>query len=1252
MELSLQATSLNVIVGNIMDALDSPAFKEFKLECAVEKHTDNLKIVLSRVATSLQVVLEHKGEADEQMDLQHLEDVLCDIEDTVDEPEALEVKVHHLFQSSSDLAISTMLKKFVEKLEEVDREMNDKKGRLTEETKSITEILEKSNHLNTVPRISDYGRDFYGRDLDAETVTSHLLSEEYQCTDRNVSILPIIGFGGVGKTTLVKQIYDDIKIKSHFQTRIWVTVCGYSDERSIIKEILKSVSRGRPCEIVIIEMLREKLKEKLLGKKFLLVLDDLWHEDMNDWESICCLLEVGKKGSRVVVTTRSEEVAKYVGTMKAYNLEGLSSEDSWHLIKDLAFQDNKAMQENNNQLTEIEEICKNISCKLRGSPSAIKIFSELLKIDKLDKHEIEQLQKLEKDNDYGMGRLLKMFYHCLPLQLKQCLIYCSIFPEDHKFRRTSLIHIWVALGFVRSQEGKLDEETASDYFNFLCQMSFFSCCRGRYVLHGSIAMMMHLMFEDPYHGSGNKSALATSKSALHLALSTSSGLNLTNFVKLYKINHLRTLVYLKRYKTGFDYIGDDTIEKLSSLRVLDLSHSDIREVPNSVEYLRHLRYLNLSFCRLERLPDSICRLSRLQTLNLTGCHMLTGLPREMSKLTNLRCLKAAPELISTVAGIGRLTMLQKLEEFKVAKKPGFKIEELAYLKHLRGSLCIRNLENVTSKTEAETETEIEAEEDSLISKTRLESLKLVWTAQQRDSSNPKEHKDVLSKLRPHDKLKHLHIENYGGESGPEWLTDCNLSNMESLGLKNCYRWRELPAWRHLQLLRFLALDGLDGVQTAGSNFQGNTNFQNLEELRLTRMVNWEEWQGVNDAPLFPRLSVLVIAECPKLTVLPQLPCSLTSMRIERVGLETLPDFCTCKGVVPSLVSLFISDCEKLTTLGAGLLQHDLRDLQVVTITNCIKLHSVPLSWFQALMSLKSLTVKNCPKLNDDPRPTLLQMEARQSNGGSSTDGISNSLFNWLKSATSLSSVSITKDYLGVAECTNQALQYLTLLEALSIHGESKSKSKDDSTSAISLNYEANRGDANLRENKFSKANIKIVQMQCDLNDTTTGKFIKHFKFLCRLEIHDCLAITSISGKVLCSLKALKKLSVSCCERLSSLGVQVLIELESLVIQRCSKLKSFVDENTKDKSLKKLESLQNMVIFGCTSLASLPVLHDLPKLEYLHLEECPAIRCLPDKGVPDSLKELVIKECPTLVKSVAGKDSAKIADVPYKFIDQC
>lgn len=1237
MKLLLQATSLNVIVGNIMDALDSPVFKEFKLECAVEKHIDNLKIVLRRVATSLRVVLEHKGEADEQVDLQHLEDVLCDIEDTIDESEAQEVKVRHLFQSSSDLAISTMLKKFVERLEEVDREMNDKKSRFPEETKSITEILEKSNHLNTVPRISDYGRD-----LDAETVTSRLLSEEYQCTDRNVSILPIIGFGGIGKTTLVKRIYDDIKIKSHFQTRIWVTVSGYLDERSIIKEMLKSVSSGRPCEIVIIEMLREKLKEKLLGNKFLLVLDDLWHKDMNDWESICCLLEVGEKGSRVVVTTRSEEVAKCVGTMEAYNLKGLSSEDSWHLIKQLAFQDNEAMKENNNQLTEIEKTYKNISCKLRGSPSAIKIFGELLKTNKLDKHEVEQLQKLEEDNDYGMSRLLKMYYHCLPLQLKQCLIYCSIFPEDHKFSRTSLIHIWVALGFVQSQEGKLAEGIASDYFNFLCQMSFFSCCGDRYVLHGSIATMMHLKFEDPYRGSGHKSALAPFESVLHLALSTSSSLNLTSFDKLYKIHNLQTLVYLKRYKTGFDYIGDDTIMKLSSLRVLDLSHSDIREVPNSVENLRHLRYLNLSFCRLERLPDSICRLSRLQIFNLTGCHILTGLPRGMSKLINLRCLKAAPELVSTVAGIGRLTMLQKLGEFKVSKKPGFNIEELRNLEHLSGSLCIRNLENVTSKTQAK--------KSFLKRKTHLESLKLVWTAQQRDSINPRQHEDVLSKLRPHDKLKHLHIENYGGESGPKWLTDCNLSNMESLVLKNCYRWRELPAWRHLQLLRFLELDGLDGVQTAGTNFQGTTNFQNLEELRLTRMVNWKEWKGVNDAPLFPHLSVLVIADCPKLTVLPQLPCSLTSIRIERVGLETLPDFWTCKEVVPSLVSLFISDCEKLTTLGAGLLQHALRNLQVVTITNCRELHSVPLSWFQALSSLKSLTIKKCPKLNDKPRPTLLQMEAGQSNGGSSTEGISNSLFNWLKSATSLSSVSITKDYLSVTGCTNQALQHLTLLEALSICGESKSKSKDDSTSAISLDYEASRGDANLRENKFSKANIKIVQMQCDLNDTTTSKLIKHFTFLYRLEIHDCLTITSISGNVLCGLQSLKKFSVSCCERLSSLGVQVLIELESLVIERCSKLKSLVDENIEDKSLKKLESLQSMVIVGCTTLALLPVLYDLPKLEYLHLEECPAIRCLPDKGVPDSLKELVIKECPTLVMSVAGKDSDKIADVPYKFID--
>ncbi|XVF00421.1 hypothetical protein REPUB_Repub04eG0000100 [Reevesia pubescens] len=530
-------------------------------------------------------------------------------------------------------------------------------------------------------------------------------------------VVSVVGMGGSGKTTLVKQVYDSANVKKHFAVHVWITI----SHPLKIEELLRNMVRllfdaiRKPVPQGVDEMnavfLKMVVKGFLQQRRYLIVLDDVWH--MNEWEVVNHALANNGRGSRVLLTTRNSEVASTAcieSEDKVFNIELLSPDESWILFCKKCFRQNQCPP-------ELEKHSRRILEKCEGLPLAIVAISGVLATKRRTVAEWETVCRCLgaeiEDNSKLMNfkEVLLLSFNDLPYHLKSCFLYLSLFPEYHLIENMRLIRLWIAEGFVEAKEGKTQEEVAEDYLNELLNRSMIQIAEttndGRVKkcrIHDLLREIIISNARDQNFVAVAKEQNATwSDKVRRLAVHNT----FPNAHQNNNVPHLRSL-FMFGMGDPLSCSPTDTLFPNSCrlLKVLDLRAAPIQTFPKEVINLKLLRYLSLRDTNIKTIPSSIGKLQDLETLDLKHSQV-AELPVDILKLRRLRHLLVyryeftsysrfhSKYGFQALSGIGALQSLQKLCFMEVNHDNAL-IIELGKLVQLR-RLGITNLRKEDGK---------------------------------------------------------------------------------------------------------------------------------------------------------------------------------------------------------------------------------------------------------------------------------------------------------------------------------------------------------------------------------------------------------------------------------------------------------------------------------------------------------------------------------------------------------------------------
>ncbi|CAI0470913.1 unnamed protein product [Linum tenue] len=933
---------------------------------------------LKSTVTSIQAVLldaeEQSGLNNQvQVWLQELKQVLYDADDLLDDfnTEALlrqqqmdgsgNANVQLLFSSSNHLfnglLMAHRIKAIRTKLDEIDenRKMFNLQTRLEEPF-----ALNKSRQTDSfVPSA------FVGRDKDSAKIISLLLSTNGQ---QKVEVIPILGIGGLGKTALSQQIYNDERVSSYFQLKSWICVPDNFDETLVVKRILESLTEDKVGDLQL-QTLKSKLKNKMDNKKFLFVLDDVWDNGdyESNWDSLMSFLwNVGAVGSKIIITTRIRSVANLMATkgVEPHELQGLSKQDSWTLFKHVTFK-GEAMEGGERFVRAGEAIVG----RCVGVPLAIRAMAGILssKRNVVDWEALRDKQaRLDRvDTDKRILATLRLSYDNLPSHLKPCFAYCSLFPKDCVIDVKMLVQLWMGQGYIN--RGQLPSshlyEVGVEYFKGMLSKSFFQESHEDQRGNVKNCKMHDLMHDLALEVAGEENITLKASNPMvdddvdldrlrHMSVDF-GGVRRKSWPvpdSLPQATKLRTFL-----PANLDWEGMNVREgkgyemffsNMTSLRALSLYGGQMKVIPPSIHKLKRLRYLNLSRNGMETLPDEIIKLVNLQVLILDLCYELQELPQDMAKLSNLEFLSLLGcwRLRGLPLGIGKLTRLKELSTFVLGTEA--KISELKDLDNLGGALSIKNLGLVKGRAEAKAA--------SLNRKPNLEALELEWNMLDSDNAAAGEEM-TLEALEPHENLKKLKLQHYSGSSLPSWVSN-SLKNVVIISLSRCGGLLYLPSLAplvSLEELELYSLEGLEYIQieeatspsssSSSSSSASNNNPQLLPRLKslairhCNNLISWWSTSKI-EVPLFPCLSALDIVDCPKLAWTPRFSVHMGKVKLSDVRSDLLGEFAAS---LPPPHSPTHSRFKELTIDG-------MEGLQVL-----------PQELHPQLVSLESLCIQSC-----------------------------------------------------------------------------------------------------------------------------------------------------------------------------------------------------------------------------------------------------------------------------------------------------
>ncbi|XP_057785368.1 putative late blight resistance protein homolog R1B-16 [Salvia miltiorrhiza] len=496
-----------------------------------------------------------------------------------------------------------------------------------------------------------------------------------RCSD--LLIIPVVGMGGSGKTTLARTVYEERLIKEHFDICAWATISQEYSIREIFGVVLRQLHYAIDDNLSEDEV-GEILYKHLFGRRYLIVMDDMWSIDA--WYRVKNYFPDNKMGSRIVVTTRLSDLASTLSKSDNLEMKLLNEADSWELLSETVFGEEGCP-------LELKEIGKKIGKGCKGLPLSIVVVGGLLAKSKHTREFWEYIEKnlnaasVNLEDDERCLKILYMSYKQLPVYLKPCFLYMGVFPEDVEIDISRLVIYWGVEGFLKPESGKSLEEIAKKYLEDLIGRNLVIRNNGT-----KKYCKIHDLLRDLCRREAQKERFydtASDNEAISALSSMSQARSLTWRVRL-KLSALST----------------------SLLRILKIVRfQPFEDFTENMDQLVNSRFLEI-FAKGGNFPYSIWRFWNLQTLIVHNYNVVTA-PTDFWCMPHIRHVEfftlrlVDPPNDRDDIVLGNLQRLGKVLDFKCSKEVVKKIPNIKKLAFSNGGegdddmYCLSNLDALT-----------------------------------------------------------------------------------------------------------------------------------------------------------------------------------------------------------------------------------------------------------------------------------------------------------------------------------------------------------------------------------------------------------------------------------------------------------------------------------------------------------------------------------------------------------------------------
>ncbi|KAE8680848.1 Detected protein of unknown function [Hibiscus syriacus] len=515
-----------------------------------------------------------------------------------------------------------------------------------------------------------------GRKSDVSKVVDLLVNPK---DDQVVSFVPIVGPGGLGKTTSAKLVYKDVSVERHFDVKTWVCFSNDFDVKRILKEMLDHFPNQRTLISdsmnAIVQKHKEKMEEAKGEKeqiKYLLVLDDVWSVEKCKELKLCLIGICKNGGSGVIVTTRSQGVASAVQAFPSqwHQAGKLEDDECWSIIKERAPRGSPMPR-------ELEFIGREIAKQCQAVPLVAKVIAgTMCNIEKSQ----DAWMKIETSDVWGSGEsVLKLNFDRLSSpSLKKCFAYCAMFPRDYCFEKDQLIQLWMAEGFLGNSMAMVDIASLGE----LKHLRYFDISKTFIrALPGSIAKLYNLQtlrLMERGHWIEELGCINQLHGELRICnLQHVRHKQEANGANLHRKEKLCEVILEWRWTVrdcNSEQVLEDELSSLAELKLIEIGEGLSRLLPNSLLSNTCLCNLTISdLLDLVSVPEALVAFNCLRKLTVGG---FSG---ELQELPNLNSIQHLSHSLQVLHLIGRrklksvphqLQLLTGLEELTIDKFEG------------------------------------------------------------------------------------------------------------------------------------------------------------------------------------------------------------------------------------------------------------------------------------------------------------------------------------------------------------------------------------------------------------------------------------------------------------------------------------------------------------------------------------------------------------------------------------------------------